>query len=363
DYPWWNTLYIQLENLKHRLTVLWTTVQHLIDMFNTEEDMEIDSFLSELLSFDRELSSMLEGVTLVMDIKNNNRVTWLERSGTISVKTSPVDVKEVLQEKIFSRLDSTILTSATMTVASSFNHFLQQVGLPATTRSIQVESPFDYDNQMQFFVVKDLPIQAEESCVQQIAEFIAEVTTIMGGRTLVLFTSNKLLNEIYQELNSKINDFQVLGQGIDGNRSVVLEQFLRNSNSVLLGANSFWEGIDIQGQALSCVILVKLPFWPPSMPLIEARSELLELQGINSFREFLLPEAVIRFKQGFGRLIRSRVDKGVVILLDSRVIIKSYGKVFLSSVPVRTHIRGDRSQVLRNLNSWIENEYKQKELS
>ena len=176
----------------------------------------------------------------------------------------------------------------------------------------------------------------------------------MKGRTLVLFTAHKLLRETYASLNPSLAriGIETLAQGIHGERSTLLEAFRRNPKSVLLGANSFWEGIDLPGDTLSCVILVKLPFWPPTLPLIEARSEFLKSQGRDPFQELFLPEAVIRFKQGFGRLIRSKGDRGVVILLDDRAIEKYYGRVFLSSLPIQTHVRGENTLVLRKIEEW-----------
>jgi ATP-dependent DNA helicase DinG len=209
---------------------------------------------------------------------------------------------------------------------------------------------------MKFFVVKkgmDLQDSDEEKA-KALSEFIVEVAERMIGRTLVLFTAHKLLRETYAALNPKLSriGIETLAQGFHGERSTILEAFKRNPKSVLLGANSFWEGIDIPGDTLSCVILIKLPFWPPSLPLIEARSEFFKSLGRDPFRELLLPEAVIRFKQGFGRLLRSKGDRGVVILLDDRVIEKYYGRFFLNSLPIQTHIRGGNSLILRKIEEW-----------
>ena len=209
---------------------------------------------------------------------------------------------------------------------------------------------------MQFIVVKKGInfLNSDEEKALGLSEFIAEVAERMNGRTLVLFTAHSLLRQTYAFLNPILARIGVetLAQGIQGERSTLIEAFKRNPKSVLLGANSFWEGIDIPGDTLSCVILVKLPFWPPNLPLIEARSEYLKSQGRDPFHELLLPEAVIRFKQGFGRLIRSKGDRGVVILLDDRVIEKYYGRFFLGSLPLKMHFRGENALVFRKIEEY-----------
>ncbi len=357
---WWLILETQIENLKGRLANLVSSLEELSKLLTGEEANELDGLRRELAGYKRELAGFKDTFSLILNVEDALRVTWLEQTSTIYLKSSLVEVSQILNEKVFSRLESAVLTSATLSVAGLFTHYLQEVGLPGDTTSLQVASPFDYENQMRFFVVKDLwKFQETEGMIAlRVAEFVAEVAQQLKGRTLVLFTSHRLLRATYTPLAQQLEklNLNILAQGIDGGRSTILGEFLRNPGSVLLGASSFWEGIDIPGQALSCVILVKLPFWPPSMPMIEARSELLESQGRNPFWEFMLPEAVIRFKQGFGRLIRSKMDRGFVILLDERVIEKRYGSLFLSSLPLETHIRGDEKLVLQQINSWILNE-------
>ncbi|HWQ71793.1 MAG TPA: helicase C-terminal domain-containing protein [Desulfitobacteriaceae bacterium] len=350
---WWFNLETLVENLTGRFTQLITSLAGLAEILAGED--ELDGLRRELAGYQRELESFQDTLSLLLNVEDSLRVTWLEQNFTLFLKSSPVEVSVILKEKIFSRLHSAILTSATLSIADSFAHYLEEVGLAENTVSLQVASPFDYDKQMDFIVVKDFwKSQNEEAIAIKTAEFVAEVACKLRGRTLVLFTSHRLLRATYIPLVKYLEPFNLnlLAQGIDSGRSMIIKEFLRNPGSVLLGASSFWEGIDIPGQALACVILVKLPFWPPSLPLIEARSELIESQGKNSFQEFMLPEAVIKFKQGFGRLIRSKADRGFVILLDDRVIEKRYGTLFLSSLPVKTHIRGDNKQVLNKINTW-----------
>jgi ATP-dependent DNA helicase DinG len=354
---WWYVLETQVENLIGRFTQLISSLADLGEILAGEDMNELDGLRRELAGYQRELEGFKGTLLLILNVEDSLRVTWLEQNFSLFLKSSPVEVSKILKEKIFSRLNSAILTSATLSIADSFTHYLEEIGLSKNTTSLQVASPFNYENQMNFIVVKNFwkRQNTEEAIAVKIAEFVAGIAAKLKGRTLVLFTSHSLLRATYAPLVKQLETFNLnlLAQGIDGSRGIILSEFLRNSGSVLLGASSFWEGIDIPGRALSCVILVKLPFWPPSLPLIEARSELVESQGGNPFWEFMLPEAVIKFKQGFGRLIRSKADRGVVILLDDRVIEKRYGNLFLSSLPLKTHIRGDDKQVLRKIDTWI----------
>lgn len=356
NQTWWKGLNVQIENLFGRIKALVTVHESLISTFSGEDADEVEELKYVLAGHQRELQALLDTLILVTNVTNPKQVTWLEQNSRLYLKTSPIEVSDILKEKIFSRLDAVILTSATLSISDSFVHFLQDIGLPPTTITAQVDSPFDYERQMRLFVVKKgMNYQnSDEQKAMDLSEFIFEVAGRMNGRTLVLFTAHKLLRETYASLNPRLAriGIETLAQGIHGERSTLLEAFKRNPKSVLLGANSFWEGIDIPGDTLSCVIMVKLPFWPPTLPLIEARSEFLKSQGRDPFQELLLPEAVIRFKQGFGRLIRSKGDRGVVILLDDRAIEKYYGRFFLSSLPIRTHVRGENKLVLRKIEEW-----------
>lgn len=353
---WWESLDIQIENLVGRIKALVSVFEKLAQILNEETADEVEELKYVISSYQRELEALIDTLITVRNINNPQQVTWLEQSSRLYLKTSPIEVNDILKEKMFIRLDTVILTSATLSISNSFKYFLQDVGLPPSTITAQVDSPFDFDQQMSLFVVKSgLKWQSPDlGKATELSKFITEVAERMKGRTLVLFTAHKLLSETYGLLRQKLSEIGIdtLAQGVHGDRSTMIEAFKRNPKSVLLGANSFWEGIDIPGDTLSCVILVKLPFWPPSLPLIEARSEYLSFQGRDPFRELMLPEAVIRFKQGFGRLIRSKKDRGIVILLDDRVIDKYYGRYFLGSLPIQTHLRGDKAFVLSKIEEW-----------
>lgn len=364
---WWTYFLTQIENIIGRLSRLKQVLNSMLQSLSGLEIDELTELGYEISSRIREIESLIECFQLLLKLDDPARVSWVEANGLrVFLKTSPVDVSDLLREKLFAGLDSAILTSATISISGSFEHYLSEVGLPRNTVALDVHSPFNYDQQMQFLIAKDLMNNSTSGLleIEEVIEFIAEVGLRMKGRTLVLSTSYQLLQQIDAPLSNLLEPagIQVLAQGKNRSRASILAEFLENSQSIVLGANSFWEGIDIPGEGLSCVILLKLPFWAPNMPLIAARSEYLEKRGKNPFQDFLLPEAVLRFKQGFGRLIRSKTDRGFVILLDSRVIAKRYGKVFLSSLPLQTHFREERVQILNRIEQWVQAEYPSKDL-
>lgn len=364
---WWSFFATQIENLIGRLKTLKQVLGAMLQAISGQEIDELAELGYEISARIRDTELLQQCFELFLNINDPARVNWIEIIGQrIYFKTSPVDVSHLLREKLFNTLEAAILTSATISIAGSFAHYLAEVGLPPQTTTLDVHSPFNYAEQMQLLIVRDLMDKQNSGVfkIEEVTQFISEVGIRMKGRTLVLLTSHLILRQMEESLKNLLEPvgIEVLAQGKNKSRAAILAEFQENPKAVLLGANSFWEGIDIPGEGLSCVILVKLPFWPPSMPLIAARSEYMEQQGKNPFQDFLLPEAVIRFKQGFGRLIRAKSDRGVVIVLDSRAIDKKYGKVFLSSLPLTTHIRGNHDQILRRLDLWLHKEYAREEL-
>lgn len=199
---------------------------------------------------------------------------------------------------------------------------------------------------------------SEEDYLNALVDVLRDMAVVCGGRTLVLFTAHRTLRDVYYRLKPLMEekDILLLAHDIDGSRSKIVEEFKNNQRAVLFGAASFWEGLDIPGHALSCVVLVKLPFWPPNIPIVEARTELLAQRKLNGFMHFSLPEAIIKFKQGFGRLIRTKHDHGAVVVLDRRIIDKRYGRKFLSSLPINTYMQGNKYLLLDKLKEMITDE-------
>ncbi|MDD2554650.1 MAG: helicase C-terminal domain-containing protein, partial [Desulfotomaculaceae bacterium] len=281
-----------------------------------------------------------------------------------SLNAAPVDVGTLLFERLFKNKETVILTSATLTVSEGFDHIIDRTGLKYLSEErllkASFNSPFSYERQVMLCINRDLPVQGtvdDDIYLVKIVNALYKLIVTTGGRALVLFTSHRVLREAYIRLKPILenHDIYLLGHGIDGSRSRLLEEFKEGGRSALFGSLSFWEGIDVPGDALTCVIIVKLPFSSPSVPIIEARLEDLSSRGKDGFRLLSVPQAVIRFKQGFGRLIRSSRDSGCVIVLDGRLLNKSYGRHFLISLPVRRHLRGDIDFIAKKVAEWLEN--------
>ena len=305
---------------------------------------------------------------LIMNCSGDNFVYWVETdlnaegsAGHTTLLTAPIDVGSLLYENFFKNKVPVILTSATLSVGDSFQHYKDRTGLHYLPDGLLLEtrydSPFAYENQALLCISRDLPapgLAAPDDYLGQLARIIHRLVSANKGRSLVLFTSHRTLREIYRQLKPELEeeDICILGHGIDGGRSKILEEFKSTARSVLFGSSSFWEGVDVPGEALTCVIIVKLPFWAPSIPVIEARLEDLARKKRDGFKEFSVPQAVIRFKQGFGRLIRTGADRGAVVILDRRIIDKRYGRYFLNSLPLKSHIRGDTELIVKKIAEW-----------
>lgn len=331
-------------------TVVKTLDKMLSSIKEKLDDNGIQALVTDLNGVVRDLNRVKDDLRLFMKMDSKSHVYWLEASTTYRYRSvhlfgAPIDVSSQLQQYFFDVKDSIVMTSATLSVQKSFQYVAEQLGLDGYTetgrlRTVQLPSPFNYREQALVIVPRNFPTlrgaagdpHFNNMLVQSLAAAAAEV----GGRMLVLFTSYRMLKQIYDPLKEQLSGsgIQVIGQGIDsGNRTKLTRRFIQNPSSVLLGTSSFWEGVDIPGDALTCLAIVRLPFQPPNHPLIEAKSELLQQQKQNPFMKLSIPQAVIRFKQGFGRLIRTSDDKGIVLLYDNRAIESYYGKHFLYSLP------------------------------
>ncbi|WP_282138975.1 ATP-dependent DNA helicase DinG [Rossellomorea aquimaris] len=292
----------------------------------------------------------------------NNHVLWLDgdtRSlpNSLSIQAQPVTVNRNLQDEIFAKKKSVVLTSATLTVSGSFNYFLNEIGLIGQgVKQLQLSSPFDYNEVSRLFVPTDVPeiqqVQSEEY-IEAISSHLIGVAQATKGRMLILFTSYDMLRKTYELMKESglLEEYVLMAQGItSGSRTRLTKNFQRFDKAILFGTSSFWEGVDIPGEDLSCLAMVRLPFSPPDEPVNQAKSDILKAQGKNPFSSHSLPEAIIRFKQGVGRLIRRSSDRGIVIVYDRRVMTTRYGKAFLQSIPSMEVKEGD----LFELVSWIE---------
>lgn len=326
---------------------------------STRKEWEVA--LSQLLSF-------ASAIDFVMDGEHPDYVCWLEGKTysdrlRVTLKSAPVSVGPVLREMLFQTKKSVVLTSATLSVNGKFNHLKERIGLAdfPSERLLEhhVPSFFDYQKQALLCFPSDLPVPKDvgDEYVMEIAGFLTRLIKQTKGRALLLFTSHQMLREVYTRMKDELTEegYLLLGHGIDGSRSRLVEEFKGAERAVLFGASSFWEGVDIPGPDLSCVVIVKLPFMPPNMPIVQARMEALEREGKSSFYQYSLPAAVIRFKQGFGRLIRRRGDKGAVVVLDPRVVLPEfrYGRQFLYSLPNPRVTVGSQKEIIEIVGEWL----------
>lgn len=285
---------------------------------------------------------LAESLAFFSNMEYPNHVYWVEISGKrqkrIALTSAPIDVGDMLRPMLFEKVAPIIMTSATMSISrkGDFEYFKNRIGLKDCDELV-LGSPFDYMSQVELYVEKNMPPpnldpqKYREALPAKIMEYIEKT----DGHAFVLFTSYSLLDQTFNALAPELEyrGHPVFRQGGDIPRSRMLDQFRRNPRSILFGTDTFWEGVDVQGAALQNVIITRLPFAVPAHPLTEARVAKIRERGGNSFMEYSVPEAIIRFRQGFGRLIRTSKDKGIVVILDSRVLTKQYGKMFLEAIP------------------------------
>ena len=285
----------------------------------------------EVITLARRAAELRRELTFLLESEDKSYVYWYERRGRgVFVAATPIDVSEILREQLFGRFDTVVLTSATVAVAGSFDYLKQRLGvLPA--KEVVLPAEFDFAEQALLYLPRTIPDVRQPSFPAAAAEEMVKLLEISQGRAFCLFTSYAQMRDIFERVSRRIV-FPLLLQG-SAPRSILLERFRSTPNAVLFATSSFWQGVDVPGSQLSCVIIDKLPFAVPSDPIVAARVQALQEDGRNAFAEYQLPEAVLALKQGFGRLIRSKTDRGILAILDNRIQRMQYGKIFLESLP------------------------------
>lgn len=350
--PIWDNLSLSLRTIAQQLETLNKVVTELADANIMDYEVLVTLSVRSL----RFVTDFVTNVNQIVTGEDANLITWIrysEAKSILDLNINPLEVATLLQERLFSQKASVVLTSATLSVNNSFAYMQQRLGAQLPPEACyQLDSPYNYRDQVMVYLPQDMPEPKDypyQGCVEQA---IFDTAVAAHGRTLVLFTSNSALRSTYNQLIDQLSqqDIILLGQGLDGSNRQILERFKSEPRSVLFGTLSFWEGVDVVGDALSALIITKLPFSVPNDPVIAARSE----QFVDSFNQYFLPQSILKFKQGFGRLVRGKDDRGIVIVLDKRILAKKYGAQFLESLPdttVRTGpLRAIESLVRRTVN-------------
>jgi ATP-dependent DNA helicase DinG len=322
---------------------LLAQLRNLVTFIQTEADRldgpETEATHLELLEMARRLREASAGIKAFLEQQLERHVYWVGQTGkretTYTLNAVPVDLAALLRRILFRDGTPAILTSATLSIGSpTLDYFRERVGAE-DVRAVQIGSPFDYEKQMRVYLVRKMPDPRDSMYEAALEKWIAYFVELSRARAFVLFTSYKTMGAVAQRMRPFFDDRDwdlfVQGDGMPRNR--MLDAFRRSQAGVLFGTESFWTGVDVAGEALSNVIITRLPFATPDHPIIEAKLEAIEEAGGDPFQEYSLPEAILKLRQGVGRLIRSRTDKGIIVILDSRIVSKPYGRAFLGALP------------------------------
>ena len=291
--------------------------------------METANLMDDMETLREQFSSIL-GNPMDEDIHwiSNDQIRG---NATISLNSAPLDVSGTLAAELFHHKDSVVLTSATLSTEGNFEYFKSRVGVSSDSEELLVGSPFDYQKAALLLIPEDMPPPNSDQYVDAMTRVLTDLGTTMKGRTMALFTSYASLRAVAQRLRAPLmgEGVQVLAQSIDGSAQQLMTRFAEEPNSVLLGTASFWEGVDMPPGLLKALVLTRLPFAVPTDPIVKARSDQYE----QPFNQYSVPQAVLRFRQGFGRLIRNKEDRGTIVIMDNRITTKNYGSSFLKSIP------------------------------
>ena len=319
---------------------------------------QISGIAESIVDFANEANFVIEG-------EKDSHAYWVERvhgerrQQYVRLVAAPLSVADDLRRMFYETKDSVVLCSATLRVGSDFSYMARRLGCAERFTMMTATSPFDYFRQSLVLAPDCLPDPAADAAgyARSLAAMLKDLFAATGGRALVLFTSYEMMNSVAANLRGALEgtgiDLLVQGEGMS--RESMTRALKGARGTVLFGAQSFWEGVDVAGEALSCVVIARLPFAQVGSPIVEARREQIDRDGGSSFRDYTLPEAVIKFRQGFGRLIRSKRDRGVVVVADPRIVTKNYGAVFRKSIPASVHTVVDMPQLLSDVSDFFDN--------
>lgn len=351
DSPFLNTLNDYKEKFLSEYNSYNRKVRELIKELKDEEDNA--GHINDFSRYIDRLDGFINNFRFIHDFSDEEFIYWIEvnsRKSNSKLVATPLKIDGELQKNLYLNLKQIVFTSATIAIGEDFKYFKESIGLDKNTLDKVIHSPFDYNKQMRVYIPNDLPNPSDKNFIDEASEFLKAQLIASQGKAFVLFTSYQMLNYVYYMIREELeaSGIQLFIQGM-APRTHLVNMYMTGKNPVLFGTDSFWEGVDIKGNQLSNVIIVKLPFKVPSDPVTEAIIESITAQGKNSFTEYQIPEAVIKFKQGIGRLIRSKTDSGTITILDNRVITKKYGKFFIDSIPTQNIRTLSKSEILRDI--------------
>lgn len=324
-----------------------------IDEYELEDE---DGKIFDVKKYFGRLQECHNTMQFILEMNDNNYVYWFTINNTktnLKFIATPFDISNSLNYELFSKMDNIIFTSATLSVDNNFKYYIESIGLKESELNTEIiKSAFDYEKQMKAYIPTDTLDPNDIDFFDNQLEFLKELIETTEGRCFLLFTSVSSMNYVYNMLQRKIDisKYNFIKQN-DYPRHIMIDMFKTLQNPILFGLDSFWEGVDVQGDKLKTVVITKLPFKVPNDPVMEAIFENIEKKGKNAFFEYQIPQAVIKFKQGIGRLIRSKNDTGNIVVLDNRIINKNYGKKFLSELPKSTTYKLTMSDIIEDMNN------------
>jgi predicted DnaQ family exonuclease/DinG family helicase len=351
--PEWQRVMLAGENMDLALQDIGAGLERLHAAIEPLDSMlDHDDLVVEISSAMHRGEELCCGIGWVSCAEEEDRIYWLSAiEEYVTMHSVPLEVSTALEKDLYTNKECVVLTGATLSVEGSFGYIRNRLGF-SDAREVMLGSPFDFEEAALVYIPDDVPEPSARGYQKAVTQALIDICRAAEGRTLALFTSHSALRSSYEAIRGELNgeDILVLAQGVDGSPRQLIRVLKEDSHTVLLGTSSFWEGVDIAGDSLSVLVIAKLPFSVPTDPVFVSRSELFD----DPFNEYAVPQAALKFKQGFGRLIRSKSDRGVVVILDSRVRSKKYGDVFLSSLPLCTVKAGHAGRLPEEIKAWLD---------